>query len=154
MSDQLGEAGLLRIAVRIDWGADSPPPREQIAAAWGALSDAEREVLTLKFGLDGSDPKDGREIARVLKTTQTSARQRRDAAVEKMKRAVTYAVSQQPLTEQERAELVLLRVAAQAAYWHLDKYGLVQHPDPDAIKSQKRVFDLLRPHCPPIPGRL
>ena len=58
------------------------------------------------------------------------------------------------LTDREREELEKLRVAVQAAYWHLDTYGLVSHPDLDLIESQKRVFDLLRPHCPPIPGRL
>jgi hypothetical protein len=53
------------------------------------------------------------------------------------------------LAENER-----LLAAVRAAYWHLDTYGFPNHPDPDLMKSQQNVFDLVRPHCPPIPGRL
>lgn len=42
---------------------------------------------------------------------------------------------------------------AQAAYWHIDTYGVVQG-DERQIASQDKVFKMLRNFCPPIPGRL
>lgn len=51
-------------------------------------------------------------------------------------------------------EIQKLLEGARAAYWHLDTYGFPNHPDSRLMESQKRVFDLLREFCPPIPGRL
>jgi hypothetical protein len=45
----------------------------------------------------------------------------------------------------ERALLDEMRVAAQAAYDHLDRFGIVSGGRPEEHQSQARVFDLLRP---------
>lgn len=70
-----------------------------------------------------------------------------------MDRSTGQETTEVSLTVEEREELRQLRIAAQTAYWHLDTFGIVSG-HPEQIESQKRVFDLLRPHCPPIPGRL
>ncbi len=47
-----------------------------------------------------------------------------------------------------------LTEAVRAAHWHLDTYGFPNHPDETLMASQKNVFNLTRPFCPPVPGRL
>lgn len=61
--------------------------REEIARALDVLTDREREVIVLRFGLDSSEPRTLEETGRELRITRERARQIEAKALEKLRHA-------------------------------------------------------------------
>jgi DNA-directed RNA polymerase sigma subunit (sigma70/sigma32) len=90
MEDPLSEVGLLRLAFAVDLKGDRDLSREHLIAAWSALGPGEREGLKIKLGLDGADPADLRNLAKMLKTTRERARQLSERSLAKFERAINF----------------------------------------------------------------
>jgi RNA polymerase sigma factor (sigma-70 family) len=80
-------AGILRDRrpVDIDNGLDREARNKIIDKALGRLSHRERQVLVLRFGLDGGEPKTLIEVGRVFKVTRERIRQIQETALEALR---------------------------------------------------------------------
>ena len=61
--------------------------KDEVRAGMGLLSDREREVLTLRFGLDDDTPRTLDEIGRALGVSRERARQLEVQAIRKLREA-------------------------------------------------------------------
>jgi DNA-directed RNA polymerase sigma subunit (sigma70/sigma32) len=62
------------------------PTPDQMRALVDALDEKEREVITMRFGLDGEEPRTLQEIGEALKLSRERIRQIESKAKEKLRR--------------------------------------------------------------------
>ena len=65
---------------------DEPPVPDEFASLLGPLDEQERELMRLRFGLEGGEPRTLEEVRELLGLTRADVRAIEDGAVRKLHR--------------------------------------------------------------------